>query len=53
MRSLAFGLADRGHDVTVISRAINGRATVDFDQGVWVHGAPDADPGRLSDTDAI
>ncbi|HRH19745.1 MAG TPA: glycosyltransferase family 4 protein, partial [Brevundimonas sp.] len=44
MRSLAFGLADRGHDVTVISRAINGRATVDFDQGVWVHGAPDADP---------
>jgi len=36
-REVAAGLAARGHEATVISRALDGRPSVDFIEGVWVH----------------
>ena len=36
-REVATGLAARGHEVTVISRALDGRPSVDFVEGVFVH----------------
>ena len=34
---VAVGLAARGHEVTVIARALEGRPAIDFVDGVWVH----------------
>ena len=42
-RELATGLAARGHEVTVIARALDDEPRIDFTDGVWVHridGAP-------------
>ncbi len=36
-REVAAGLAARGHEVTVIARALEGRPAIDFVDGVWVH----------------
>jgi hypothetical protein len=36
-REVAIGLAARGHEVTVIARALDGPARIDFLEGVWVH----------------
>jgi glycosyltransferase involved in cell wall biosynthesis/GT2 family glycosyltransferase len=36
-REAAVGLAARGHEVTVIARALEGRPAIDFVDGVWVH----------------
>ena len=36
-REVAVGLAARGHEVTVIARALEGRPRIDFVEGVWVH----------------
>jgi glycosyltransferase involved in cell wall biosynthesis len=36
-REVATGLAARGHEVTVIARALDGRPNIDFIDGVWVH----------------
>lgn len=41
---LAPGLAARGHDVRVITRATD-HAAVDFEDGVWVHRIEVGDPG--------
>jgi len=34
---VAVGLAARGHEVTVIARALEGPRRIDFVEGVWVH----------------
>lgn len=34
---LAVGLAERGHEVTIIARAAKDFATVDFVSGIWIH----------------
>ena len=36
-REVATGLAARGHEVTVIARALDGPRGIDFVEGVWVH----------------
>ena len=36
-REVAVGLAARGHEVTVIARALDGPPRIDFVEGVWVH----------------
>ena len=36
-KEVAVGLAARGHEVTVIARALEGRPAIDFVEGVWVH----------------
>jgi glycosyltransferase involved in cell wall biosynthesis/GT2 family glycosyltransferase len=36
-REVATGLAARGHEVTVIARALDGAPAIDFVEGVWVH----------------
>ena len=36
-RDLAAGLADRGHNVHLLTRSASGANTVDFEGGVWVH----------------
>ena len=36
-QEVAVGLAARGHEVTVIARALEGRPAIDFVDGVWVH----------------
>ena len=36
-REVATGLAARGHEVTVIARALDGRRRIEFLEGVWVH----------------
>ena len=36
-REVAVGLAARGHEVTVIARALDGPPRIDFVDGVWVH----------------
>jgi glycogen synthase len=36
-RDLAGGLAERGHNVHVLTRGTSGVNTVDFENGVWVH----------------
>ncbi len=36
-REVATGLAARGHEVTVIARALDGDKAIDFVDGVWVH----------------
>jgi glycogen(starch) synthase len=34
---VAVGFAARGHEVTVIAQALEGRRSIDFVEGVWVH----------------
>jgi glycogen synthase len=34
---LACGLAERGHDVHVLTKSLSGHNTVDFEEDVWVH----------------
>jgi glycosyltransferase involved in cell wall biosynthesis/GT2 family glycosyltransferase len=48
MRALARGLAEGGHEVTVIDRASDGRATVDFENGIWIHRVPDRAPATFA-----
>jgi glycogen synthase len=36
-RETAIGLAERGHEVTVVARSSEGHSYVDFCEGVWVH----------------
>ncbi len=42
-REVAVGLAARGHEVTVIARALDGAPGIDFVEGVWVHRIDAAD----------
>ncbi len=48
-REVAVGLAARGHEVTVIARALDGRPRIDFQDGVWVHRI---EPTAISEADA-
>ena len=48
-REVATGLVARGHEATVISRALDGRPNVDFVEGVFVHRI---DAGPISSSQA-
>ncbi len=48
-KEVATGLAARGHEVTVIARALEGRAAIDFADGVWVHRV---DPAPIAEAEA-
>jgi glycogen(starch) synthase len=51
-REVATGLAARGHEVTVISRALDGRKRIEFLEGVWVHRI-EAEPISQAEADAF
>jgi glycosyltransferase involved in cell wall biosynthesis len=48
-KEVAVGLAARGHEVTVIARALEGPPVIDFVEGVWVHRI---EPGPITEADA-
>jgi glycosyltransferase involved in cell wall biosynthesis len=48
-KEVAVGLAARGHEVTVIARALEGRPAIDFVEGVWVHRI---EPASISQAEA-
>ena len=49
VREVAVGLAQRGHEVTVIARALEGPQRIDFADGVWVHRIA---PAAISEAEA-
>jgi glycogen(starch) synthase len=51
-REVATGLAARGHEVTVISRALDGCKRIEFLEGVWVHRI-EAEPISQDEADAF
>ncbi|MDE3177224.1 MAG: glycosyltransferase [Pseudomonadota bacterium] len=48
-REVAVGLAARGHEVSVIARALDGPKGIDFVEGVWVHRV---DPAPITQEEA-